>query len=229
MRRLLLVAGLIVGLSGVSLAADVVEPMPAAYDWTGVYVGGQVGWQWFEGDISDPATNRFGSVDDDDFVYGGHIGANYQIDSIVLGIEGDIEGTNISASSSEPDLIDVAAEADIDLQGSIRARLGWAIDNILIYATGGYAWADADFDYKFPSIGGVTSSFSETLDGWTVGGGLEWGWDQWSTRIEYRYTEYDDESGDITECCAPPPSEQLWDDMSTQSLRLGITYRFFAH
>jgi len=231
MKKVILASAFVLALDGASQAADVTEPMPAGYNWSGFYIGGQVGWQWLEGDFEDPAYEGGIGTDysDDGFVGGGHVGFNYQMDAIVLGVEADIEGVDGEAKATDTSSFDdtVTGRASIDLQGSIRARLGWARDNLLVYATGGYAWADGDFSYTLENTG-VTDDFSETIDGWTVGGGLEYGFsDNISTRIEYRYTDYSEASGDITKCCAGPPNAQDH-DLDTHTVRLGITYRFFT-
>src|SRR5437867_1044775 len=100
-------------------AADMVEA-PAVYDWTGFYIGGA------------------------------QIGADWQWNSLVLGAIADVEGsttyddfTKTFVAKTGADL-KVHASDDIDWWGTVRGRLGWAIDRVLIYGTGGLAWADVD-------------------------------------------------------------------------------------
>jgi len=80
---------------------------------------------------------------------------NFQLDSIVFGVEADAQAADI-----DDDFNDVAGSApgtaanfrqEIDFFGTVRARLGFAWDDVLIYATGGYAWANVDVDVTFLS------------------------------------------------------------------------------
>jgi outer membrane immunogenic protein len=210
--------------------AEIAPSIPrTGYNWSGFYVGGQIGWQWLEGDFKDPAYEpHIGTdYDDDDIVYGGHAGFNFQYDAFVFGFEADLEGTDLDAEGTDTSVFGdtVTGRAKIDLEASLRARLGWAFDNILFYATGGIAIADGDFSYTYEN-NGITDRFSDTLSGWTIGGGVEYGLSEnLSTRLEYRYTDYDEVSGDITKCCAPPPNAQDH-DLESHTVRLGVSYRF---
>lgn len=231
MRKFLVTATALSGLLAITGSVQAADALTdAVYDWSGLYVGGQVGVQFLEGSVEDPAGVGFttGEYDDTGFTYGGFLGYNHQIESIVLGFEADLEGASTSATSSRfglGALTDIRGTAKIDLQGSLRARIGYAIDNMLIYATGGYAWADADFDYLLDAAPLADDSFNDTLEGWTVGGGLEYGWNNWSARLEYRYTDYGKASSTIVNCCAPPPNAQDH-DLDTHTVRLGVAYRF---
>jgi outer membrane immunogenic protein len=231
MKRVLYLATAMSGLLSVCGPSNAADPVTdTGYDWSGLYIGGQVGAQFLDGSVEDPGGVGFttGEYDDTGFIYGGFLGLNHQFDSIVIGVEADLEGTTTDDTSSRFGFganTDVRGTADIDLQGSLRARLGYAADNMLIYVTGGYAWASADFDYLYDAAPVADDSFSETLSGWTVGGGVEYGWDAWSTRLEYRYTDYGKASSGIADCCAGPPNGQDH-DLNTHSIRLGVAYRF---
>ena len=80
---------------------------------------------------------------------GGQVGINYEIvPRLVVGVEGDIDWSNIkgsvSACSSKTaaGVIDCATSAGkIDDFGTVRGRLGYVFDNLLVYGTGGFAWA----------------------------------------------------------------------------------------
>lgn len=191
---------------GTAQAADIIEP--AAYDWTGPYIGLQAGYAWGNNDVSpdveeiSPGINAAaivlsppedGDIDIDGFVGGAHLGYNFQADSLVFGLEGDIEYADLSgdtdvffdADDEEPI---GEAEQNIDWLGSLRLRLGYAMDRALIYATGGLAVGGVDVKVSIDQAG--NESESETAWGWTVGGGLEYAFtDDLSARIEYRYTD----------------------------------------
>ena len=82
-----------------------------------------------------------------------------------------------------------AAERDIRWLATLRGRLGYAADRWLFYVTGGGAWGETDYTAG-PNFGGLWApiSFSHTSSGWTLGGGVEYGFtNNWTGRIEYLY------------------------------------------
>lgn len=158
-------------------AADIIAE-PAAHDWSGLYIGAHVGYgeAFFNGCVScggDQDEDLDASdLDLSDVVGGGHLGYNFQMDSLVLGIEADFTWAGFDDSANEAggsggDRIN----GDVDYLASIRARAGYAMDDILVYATGGVAFTEAEIEgeqhgnfdnAKFNDVGGV------------VGGGVEW-------------------------------------------------------
>src|SRR5690606_31219770 len=124
-----------------ALAADIVyeEPAPytppaaVAYDWTGVYIGVQGGYVWTDLDFPGGGNENFNGG-----TLGAHVGANWQHDSVVFGVEADI---NYIWNENDYLLGGVPVEIGTDWAGSIRARLGFALDRTLIYGTGGLAIA----------------------------------------------------------------------------------------
>lgn len=176
--RLLSTVAAAVMLTGIAAtgarAADIVAE-PAAYDWTGFYLGAHVGYGEanFDGCVDcgeDADSDMEGSeLDLSDVVGGGHLGYNFQMDSLVLGIEADFTwvGFEDSYENANGDWL----SGDVDYLASVRARAGYAMDDILLYATGGVAFTEAkahgeqhgnNDEVKFDDIGGV------------VGGGVEW-------------------------------------------------------
>jgi outer membrane immunogenic protein len=194
-------------------AADM--PAPATYDWTGFYLGANAGIAWnnsnvdnsldYDGDGLNDIRNRI-EGDQTAFTAGGLIGYNYQIDHIVLGAEADINYLGFSDDSKRSVLVDgdgidsitAKSSMEADWFGTIRARLGFAIDNVLIYGTGGAAYGhmNADGKVKVYNAGDEVASFSGSSDstnwGWTVGGGMEYGIDNWSLGLEYLYVDLGD-------------------------------------
>lgn len=193
-----------------AMAADAIvpyeEPAPApivsVYDWTGVYVGVQGGYVWTNLDMP-------GGVGDEDFngpTLGIHAGANWQNGNIVFGVEGDI---NYTWNSNE--YLGGAVEIGTDWAGSLRGRLGYALDRTLLYGTAGLAFTNGYID-------GAGFDESETFVGWTAGVGVEHAFtDNWSARIEYRYSDYGSEDfglglGDF--------------DLTEHALRVGVSFKF---
>ncbi len=136
---------------------------------------------------------------------GAHVGYNFQINQWVLGLEGDVDGSSLSKtvaiapfSNYYRDFVPTSVHSSLGVQGSIRGRLGYAFDRILVYATGGVAFGGFNTSVStgysnalfYPAFFG-TDSFSNTRVGWTVGGGLEYAiTNNWSVRAEYRYTDF---------------------------------------
>lgn len=195
-------------------AADVVfqeppapAPMavaPAVYDWTGVYLGAHGGYSWMRIVGDDFESERF-----DGFLLGGHVGANWQMNSWVFGVEGDVSYA-WNDNTYATDLGDV--EIGTDWQGSIRARAGYAIDRTLIFATGGLA-----FTRGYVELDGDKET--ETFTGWTVGGGLEHAFtDNWTARLEYRYADYGTETFNFDSDADARLREH--------TVRAGVSYKF---
>lgn len=189
LRKILMSTVIFFGAVGAAWAADlpnrkeapayVPPPPPPVFTWTGLYVGGQVGYQWGRSTANNGV--NFESVSPKGVVGGGHIGYNYQIAQFVFGLEGDVNGSSARGST-----FDYSAREDVN--GSVRGRVGMAWDRALVYATGGVAFAD--FHNSYSGVGGFDSVDSGRV-GWTVGGGIEYAIDNnWSVRAEYRYTDY---------------------------------------
>lgn len=183
---------------GAAQAADLYRAAPAvapaaaptaipayAFNWTGFYVGANLGGRWLQ-DRGNIAGNPYG-LNSTSFVGGLQGGYNYQIGNIVLGLEADVDYGRNSRTS-------LLATGDqirtrLDWSGSVRGRAGYAFDRFLVYGTGGLAWAN--FDTRGTDAAGNTSSSSRTRAGWTVGGGLEYAvTNNVSVRGEYLYADY---------------------------------------
>jgi outer membrane immunogenic protein len=238
LRRILLSSIAAFGLAGSAFAADLssrapppiyVPPAPI-FTWTGIYVGGQVGYGWGQNNTN--FGDNFGDFDSFSYntsgvIGGAHVGYNLQINQFVIGLEGDVDGTSMSKqfNSSLPfgsSLVGggviaapLGGNFDInvrhEIEGSIRGRVGYAWDRVLLYATGGVAFGGfnttvsgnfpggvfvstgpngAPIGTAFGPFGGSTSA-STTRVGWTVGGGFEYAiTNNWSLRAEYRYTDF---------------------------------------
>ncbi|HXW70658.1 MAG TPA: outer membrane protein [Methylocella sp.] len=189
-------------------------PPPVFAGWTGFYAGAQVGYAW--GDNVGTAVyatpgGLFGSYSLGDaaqgVIGGAHIGYNYEIDQWVLGLEGAVDPTTLSRSVLvlPVDGSTITGNLRSDIQGSIRARAGFAFDRLLIYATGGVAFANFRSDlqlYGSDVLGPfyANGSRSSSRAGWTVGGGVEYAINNnWSVVGEYRYSDF----GQITDLTFP--------------------------
>jgi outer membrane immunogenic protein len=163
-------------------------PMVAAaiYDWSGFYIGINGG-----GGFSHNCWNLVGGVsegchDASGGTVGGQIGYRWQLGQVVFGVEGqgnwaDLSGSNVS-NVFAPD----SNRTKIDAFGLITGQIGYAWNNVLLYAKGGAAVTDSKYDVISGASGGVFDSVSNTRWGGAVGGGVEVGFaPNWSVGVEY--------------------------------------------
>jgi outer membrane immunogenic protein len=201
------------------LAADMAVKAPAAqaYNWEGLYIGGNVGWLGIEGvslsgTPADGDTLAFlgpcsaagacptglGSANANSVTGGGQFGFNWQIRNWVVGVEADLQASSGDASST----VNVPVSAFLPYFatqsikenefGTIRGRAGMLVTpTLLAYVTGGFAWAKTEeaMTFGFPSLSETAGSGKgSTAVGGTVGAGLEWALgNKWSVAGEYRY------------------------------------------
>jgi opacity protein-like surface antigen len=158
----------------------------AVYQWTGFYIGGQLGAGWGS---TRWAFDGVGATDmhAEGFLGGGDIGFNYQVGQWVFGVEGSVSRTNIRAVAPCPTGFFYNCEAEMNWLSTVTGRIGYAYwDRLLVYAKGGAAIAhDRDTFVcntgALPTISTVTlvgcpsRSDSNTKAGWTVGWGSEFG------------------------------------------------------
>jgi outer membrane immunogenic protein len=231
-RKLLVSAAMLATMTGGAWAADLpntkgapafAPPPPPVFTWTGLYIGAQAGYEWGNaynhidtaaGAVIPGATNSTSGV-----VGGGHIGYNLQISQFVIGIEGDVEGTSDRGSSVEPNG-SIFSQND-EIQGSVRGRLGWAWDRVLIYGTGGVAFASIRDTASLPP---AFDSQTVGRAGWTAGGGIEYALDpNWSVRAEYRYTDYGHYTFPLT-TTSPGDVAHIHD--TDNRVEVGFSYKF---
>jgi outer membrane immunogenic protein len=204
------VLGLSLGFGAVATAADLapVAPGPApvytkapppAWSWTGFYVGANVGGAW--GTSSD--TNSFfglpttGDFSTSGIIAGGQAGYNWQFGSWVLGLETDIDWSDVKGTTSEGICTGGVCTTSDSWLGTTRARFGYAVDHLLVYGTGGVAYGDIKFS-DVPAAFVVNSGATNT--GWTAGGGLEYAFTRnWSAKVEYLYVDL----GSVGLACTP--------------------------
>ncbi|MET2826229.1 outer membrane protein [Mesorhizobium shangrilense] len=190
MKPTLLAAAVLAALTSTgAMAADVVasEPAPVAatYNWSGFYAGANIGGGWSHVDWAflpslNPA-NHSGSG-----VLGGlQIGYNFQNNNIVYGIEADISAADIHGGTACPNPT-FSCDSKVSMLGSVRGRLGWTADRLLVYGTGGLGYGTVDISDVNSS--GTVFGTKKTRAGWTAGAGIEYALDQhWTVKGEYKY------------------------------------------
>lgn len=227
-------------------------PPPALYNWTGFYVGGNIGYGWGDVDhnanpLPSPVTfnaSPFAVGLSPDGVLGGvQVGYNWQTGAVVYGIETDFQFSGIDDTATLTPLSDGAgvpvagwnsvATTKLKYLGTLRARLGTTVTpETLLYLTGGLAYGrveNSSLTTYTPSppftYDGSTSS---TKFGWTIGAGLEQGFGRWTAKIEYLYVDL--ANADYTAFpLAPNPPFRVGfdvDNLTISIARVGLNYRF---
>jgi outer membrane immunogenic protein len=198
-------AGIALGAVQTASAADIARPVYkaapviAAYNWSGFYIGGNVGYGW--GDLNGSAFGLEGSGDIDGWFAGGQIGWNWQAPGSpwVWGVEVDSQWAGIGNDLIASTLNGPAAFSvwsSLDYFGTARLRLGYAWDRVMFYGTGGLAWGNNEIGGSL-RLGGATAAgtFSNSHVGWTVGAGFEWALvDNWTAKVEYLFIDLDNEN-----------------------------------
>lgn len=187
----------------------------SAQDWSGAYVGVYAGGGWSDNTITDTtgfSNNPAGtdiSNDKAGFVGGALAGFNVQSDNLVFGAELDGGLAALKASTAvDPIELDETGSSDYGFMGSARARLGFAADSVLIYATGGLAFASIENSLTDTDLGvyDPSDSFSDKSlhVGWVAGGGVEAKFaDDWSGRVEGLYYDFGSDTNRTTGSNAP--------------------------
>ncbi|MFO1133296.1 MAG: outer membrane beta-barrel protein [Hyphomicrobiales bacterium] len=233
-----------VALASAAHAADVSAPV---YDWTGFYVGANAGIAWNNSSVNNNVYDGLtglrydefrNNVDGDQtaFTAGGLLGYNYQIDQIVLGVETDFNYLGFSDDNKRNfafDGLDVTTKSsfEADWFGTIRGRLGFAIDNVLIYGTGGAAYGHMNANGKVTATDGVDTavwkgSADSTNWGWTVGAGAEYGIDNWSLGLEYLYVDLGDGNWNDSDDTFIDTNLKGSADYAFSTVRATVKYRF---
>ncbi len=186
-----------VALSGISAA----EATP--YNWTGFYVGGQFGGGWGTSQTtnvtatpSEPAGSVDSPIDLGGALGGFYAGYNYQMNQYLFGIDGDFSWSGVDGDSTDIGITNghtLSHHSYMDWLTSVTGRVGYTSNNWLLFAKGGWAWAQFHGTTN-NTLGAVNfggGSSSEVRDGWTVGAGLEYAVTSHVTlKVEYDYVGF---------------------------------------
>lgn len=164
-----------------------VPPQAPVYNWGGIYVGINGGWGW--GSAKWTATNGAGTIagtaNDNGGILGGTLGFNYQMNALVFGAEGDFDWSNINTGTTSTicNLIGTCQTGNNWLS-TLRGRVGFAMDRVFFYGTGGGAFANVQ-----TTLNGTETTHTQL--GWTAGLGAEVAFaDNWTAKIEYLYVDF---------------------------------------
>jgi outer membrane immunogenic protein len=138
------------------------------YNWTGFYAGINAGYGFGTSTWSLlPGTN----IKPKGALAGGTLGYNWQMGSIVYGLEGDFDWSGVKGSVTCAPLVE--CETTSNWLATFRGRIGYAFDRWLPYVTGGGAYGNVKATASVP-IAGIAASTAKSQFGWTAGGGLEY-------------------------------------------------------
>lgn len=140
------------------------DPPEPATNWSGSYIGATIGGLSSTADLN----GLTGAIDSESYSISGHTGSNYQIGSIVFGPELSAMATD--AASQERSMGFITTKTELDWIASARVRAGIALDNVLLYGTGGVALTSSDVEISAPGFSVDSQNFHT---GYVVGGGAE--------------------------------------------------------
>ena len=207
----------------------------SAYDWSGLYLGGEggFGWETASGTLTDalgaPLTSYDYRVNGP--VAGLFVGGNYQLSRVVVGAEADWQFSNLIGNNQTQAPLGAAGafptgpftvSTTVKDYAALRGRLGFAFDRFLAFGTAGWAWGNPLTSYAL--LGGapfVNQSGKST--GWTAGVGVDYAiTESIIARIEYRYTDLAT-AGFVS---ASTDSAPTGNRAPINDLRAGIAYKF---
>jgi len=228
------VAAIALSLTGASVAAaaDIYGLGHAdapTYDWSGVYLGGVMGYSWGKDRTTEydtatgVANGMFFDYNPKGLIGGVKAGVNYQMGDFVVGAEGDFEMTNIQGTFIDRVQNLGRGDDNYDWQASLRARMGMAFDRVLVYGTGGVAVGKISNTYTLVPFG-ITETMDDVRAGWTAGAGVDYAvTDNVIAGIEWRFTKYNDFKNVST---AAFPGITGGQEPSFNSLRISLSYKF---
>lgn len=219
MKRICLAFVGVLALAGAAAAADL-PPAPQNYykapvyvppfSWTGFYLGVNGG-----GAFGRSTWDSAGSFDISGGQVGGTVGYNYQAGPAVLGIEGDIDWSDISGSTAAA--CPARCRTDDNWLSTVRGRLGFAAGRFMPYVTAGGAFGD--IRASTPGFAGD----STTNVGWTVGGGIEFAvLEHLSLKGEYLFVDLGNFNCGLG--CGAASTDRV--SFNASIVRGGLNYRF---
>jgi outer membrane immunogenic protein len=239
---LILAAGLswVLGAGNVASAADMAIKSPPAvapvmYNWTGCYVGGNVGGGWermtttrvlIDPAIAAPA--NYGTEDDSGFIGGVQAGCDFMAGSnLVFGVQGMFDFSNVNGQHALADFPTFSETNNLRSIGTATGRIGYLwTPQFLGYVKGGMAFLENRNNVYAPG-GALLESANFSLPGMTVGVGGEWMFTpNWSVFLEWNYMWIEDNSGQHFVAPGTSVGEVLNVKPTAEAVQLGINYKF---
>ena len=172
---------------GGAIAAALVFSAPGAlaapFEFAGLHAGGHVGFADLKADF-----DAGGSLDESGGFGGLQVGYNIVSGNLLYGVETDFSLTGADPDGDCPFDATLGCDVDVEAMATLRGRLGYSVDDWLVYATGGIAGAR----FEAETVGALgSSSDQEGKLGWTLGAGVEYLVDEVvGVKLEYRYLNF---------------------------------------
>ena len=239
MKLMLIASALALAATSQAFAADLPPPAPPppsprapaayvpiaapVYNWSGIYVGvnggyglGYSDWTGLPAAAGAPDTGTFTTSGG---LVGGTLGFNFQVSQFVFGVEADMDWQDITGGSSNVVCTNIGGgncDTNSDWLGTLRGRLGFAADRLLIFGTAGGAYADVDTGLS--NVGTI----SQQKFGWTAGGGIEYAFtDNWTAKAEYLFVDLQSTACSAN-CVGPTP-------IAAGATGVGAPVSFYEH
>jgi outer membrane immunogenic protein len=168
--------------------------------WTGCYVGGNIGAGWSRNELSSlPSANAISDTGTS-IMAGGQFGCDYQVGAVVFGVRNMVNWADLKSSVwiEGGNFNGYTANVTNNWLDLLTARIGYTVGpNWLLYVEGGAAWSNSDLKLISPN-GAQVSRFSNTRTGWTFGVGSEYMFARrWSVFLDYKYANFVPDSTSI--------------------------------
>jgi len=185
--------------------------LPPPYNWSGFYLGANVGGAWTSGSLNIPGNNLYGGLTE--FIGGVQAGYNFQAGHLLFGVEGDFDGATFGHPAFPTPTLGSVSQNWI---GTLAGRVGLVEDRWLVYGKFGGGWVQSNASLNFP---GVTWQGSNTSSGWLAGAGIEYGFkSHWTLKLEYDQIML----GNWTSATVPP----IPLNRNLQMVKFGANYKF---
>jgi outer membrane immunogenic protein len=217
---------------------------PVLYDWTGIYVGGNVGGGWMNDTVTTTTTTILQPAGTQTklapmgILGGVQAGFNVEFSPVVFGFEGTWLATNLSGSritpSPLPGGISETSTSAAPWLATVAGRIGIAANDFLLYAKGGAAWMRVDYTQLVTAGVPLTlQTLNATRTGYDIGAGVEFGMtENLSAKLEYDYLGFGTKTYTFTGLSAPvagvttPFLFPVSVKSTLQMMTVGINYRF---
>jgi outer membrane immunogenic protein len=194
---------------------------PPVYNWTGIYIGGNLGGGFANSSWSDPFTGANDTFNKGGFLGGGQIGGNLQYNWLVVGVEGDFDWTDLKGSGT--DSLANVINTNTQWTATATGRIGAAFDRLLVYGKGGVAFAGDKSSLNDTAGGSASTTLTRT--GWTAGAGLEYAFYQnWSAKLEYDYLGFGSQTLNLPTATFPTYASSA--SLNVQEIKAGINFKF---
>ena len=220
-------------------------------DWTGFYVGGNLGYAWANADVSwqpapgfpDPnnllpirIAGSAGTLKPSSLTGGVAAGFNLQHGPLLAGIE--IDGSYLNAKASRfHDLVPDGMTAGNSVSGSVslewlataRGRVGFVVDRYLAYATGGVAVSKVGYtdQQSYAAVAPAIGTSVQWRSGWTIGAGIEMALaGAWTAKVEYLHLDFGSTRYTAASSNYALASGTHDHRLKADLVRVGVNYRF---